>query len=138
MTYSPGLLRAELIRDEGKRLKPYRCTEGFLTIGVGRNLEANGISEATARQMLEEDIADREAGLDRNAPWWRSLSDARQRALVNMAFQLGVTGLMEFKNTLAALQIGSYERAYREALDSEWAKQTPERAERVARMLREG
>ena len=138
MTYSPGLLRAELIRDEGLRLKPYRCTEGFLTIGVGRNLDANGISEATARQMLDEDIADREAGLDRNAPWWRSLSDARQRALVNMAFQLGVTGLMEFKNTLAALQIGSYERAYREALDSEWAKQTPERAERVARMLREG
>ncbi|EME71378.1 lysozyme [Paramagnetospirillum caucaseum] len=138
-------LRAELVRDEGLRLKPYRCTAGKLTIGIGRNIEDRGISEATALQMLDEDIAGLSAELDRAIPWWRNLSDARQRALINMAM-MGVPRLLGFRRMLAALQAGDYAAAAAESLASKWADQTDgiedgrpgARSTRVADMIRKG
>lgn len=132
------LLRKELIRDEGCKLKPYRDTLGILTIGVGRNLEERGISQATSDQMLDEDIRLIESDLDRNASWWRSLSDTRRRGLLNMAFNIGWPRLSGFVNMLAALERADYETAADAALDSVWAQQVGERAKRIAGMIREG
>lgn len=131
------ILRQELIRDEGLKLKPYHCTAGKLTIGVGRNIEDRGISKATAMQMLDEDFGIIETELDRAIPWWRTLSEARQRALINMAF-MGVPRLLGFRNMLAAMRAGAFERAADEALDSKWATQVGARSERVAKLIREG
>jgi lysozyme len=63
------LLAQELLRDEGLRLKPYRCTAGALTIGVGRNLDARGITEAEARFMLANDMEDVWRGVVQALPW---------------------------------------------------------------------
>jgi len=131
------ILRQELIRDEGLELKPYRCTSGKLSIGVGRNIEDRGISKATAMQMLDEDFDIIETELDRAIPWWRTLSEARQRALINMAF-MGVPRLLGFKKMLTAMQAGAFERAADEALDSKWAAQVGARSQRVAKLIREG
>lgn len=132
------LLADELTRDEGLKLKPYRCTADKLTIGIGRNLDDAGITPAEARMLLENDIARAEAGLDNAAPWWRQMSDTRQRALVNMAFNLGMSRLLGFRNMLEALRGGDYDRAAHEALNSKWAEQVGERAHRIAKMIREG
>jgi lysozyme len=128
----------DLKHDEGLRLKPYRCTAGKLTIGVGRNLDDVGIFEAEADYLLGNDIASVAADLDRALPWWRELSDARQRALANMAFNLGLSRLLGFKNMLVALHGGEFDRAADAALSSAWASQVGDRSKRIAAMFREG
>lgn len=134
-------LIADLVRDEGLVLHAYPDSEGFLTIGIGRLIDrrrGGGISEEEAFYLAGHDIDGVEADLDRALPWWRSLSEPRQRALANMCFNLGLTRLLAFKVTLGHLQAGRYEYAAREALKSKWAKQVGERAERIAEMLRRG
>ena len=130
-------LRDDLIREEGLRLKPYKDTLGVLTIGVGRNLEHVGITEAEAMALLDNDIARVYADLDRELSWWRGRPDEVKDALANATFQLGINGIMGFKRMLAALHAGDYETAATEAIDSKWYQQTPTRVERFAKVLRD-
>jgi lysozyme len=136
--FDMAMLVAELKRDEGTRLKPYTDTVGKLTIGVGRNLSDVGISDDECTILLQNDIERTVAALDRTLPWWRNLSPVRQRVLVNMAFNLGMVGLLTFKNTLGAMQNGSYAAAAAGMLSSKWATQVGVRAERLADMMRTG
>jgi lysozyme len=137
-TYDPAALRADLIRDEGLRLKPYRCTAGKLTIGIGRNLDDVGISREEAETLLDHDIAALTADFDRALPWWRGLSEARQRGLVNMGINLGLPRLLGFRRMLAALERGEFATAAAQALDSTWATQVGARAQRIAALIRQG
>lgn len=131
-------LKKELKRDEGMRLMPYRDTVGKLTIGVGRNLDDVGISESEADFLLMSDVGRAEGGLDGRIPWWRTLDETRQRVLVNMAYNMGIDGLMGFKNTLKAVQDGRWDAAAEGMLDSKWAQQVGARASRLADMMRTG
>jgi len=126
----------QLLVDEGLRLKPYRCTAGRLTIGVGRNLEDRGISEAEALLLLDNDITDCWGRLAARQPWVLTAPEAVQEALVNMAFNLGVAGLLGFKETLALLETEKYAEAARAMLASKWARQVGKRAERLAGQVR--
>jgi lysozyme len=132
------LLKDELVQDEGLKLKPYRCTAGKLTIGVGRNLDDVGISASEAMLLLEHDINRVIAKLSYHLPWWSSLSENRQRVLANMAFNLGIDGLLKFKNTLSYIQNGKYREAAKAMLESKWAKQVGERAVRLSKMMEAG
>lgn len=123
---------------EGERLKPYRCTAGKLTIGVGRNLEDRGISREESAMLLANDIANEERELLRALPWVAKLDEVRQRVLLDMSFNLGIVGLLGFKNTLATIQAGEYQRGAAMMLDSKWAGQVGARAERLARMMATG
>lgn len=127
----------QLKSDEGLRLNPYKCTEGYLTIGYGRNLETNGISENEAEVMLVNDIY-RVMGSLNDYGLLIDHTQPRQDVLINMAFQMGINGLLKFKNMLRALDDRNYSLAAKEMLDSLWAKQTPERAKRLARQMRLG
>lgn len=131
-------LAAELIRDEGLRLKPYRCTAGKLTIGIGRNLDDVGITQVEAEYLLRNDIAKVEAQLDAELPWWRGLDEVRQRVLANMCFNLGIGKLLTFRNTLKLIQIGNYLDAAQTMTSSKWATQVGPRATRLALMMRDG
>lgn len=131
-------MRTELMLDEGVKLKPYRDTVGKLTIGVGRNLDDVGISQGEAARLLDGDIQRTAGALDTALPWWRNLDEVRQRVLLNMAFNMGVAGLLGFKNTLAALQAGKYEAAAAGMLASKWAQQVGQRAQRLANMMQKG
>jgi len=137
-SYDRSRLIAELERDEGRRLKPYTDTSGKITIGVGRNLTDVGISDADCDRMLDEDIAAAEAGLDRALPWWRKIGDVRQRVLINMAFNLGLTTLLTFHATLGAMEEGRWAAAAAGMRASLWARQVGARAERLARMIETG
>ncbi len=110
------LLRDDLMRDEGVRLKPYRDTVGKLTIGAGRNLDDIGISEAENAMLLDNDIYRIEADLDQHLPWWRGLDAVRQRILMNMCFNLGIDKLLGFHHTLQLIQSGQCEEASRSML----------------------
>ena len=131
-------LRSMLVLHEGLRLFPYRCTAGKITIGVGRNLDDVGITQAEAFALLERDIDTVEADLDRTWPWWRQMTDARQQVLADMCFNLGLGRLKGFVNTIAHMKRGDYEAAAEGMLDSLWARQVGVRAQRLAKMMREG
>ena len=129
----------DLVRDEGLELKPYTDTVGKLTIGIGRNLTDRGISEEEARYLLRNDIKIVQYELRQaKGPWLYDLPDDVRRALLNMAFNMGVPRLMNFKKMWAALEVGDYEEAAAQALDSVWANQVGARAIRIAELIRNG
>ena len=138
---------------EGLRLQPYRCTKGKLTIGVGRNLDDNpltpeeekvvgdwrhGITKAAAMYLLRNDIKSVYRDLKRYLPFFKELDEERQYALIDMAFNLGVVGLLRFQKMLTAIACGNYEQAADECLNSRYAKITGRRAERIAEVIRHG
>jgi lysozyme len=123
---------------EGERLKPYRCTAGKLTIGVGRNLDDRGITPAESAMLLANDISAVETELLRALPWASQLDEVRQRVLLDMAFNLGLPGLLEFRRTLATIQAGRYQQAAAMMLDSKWAAQVGQRARRLSQMMVSG
>ncbi|MDP3115465.1 MAG: glycoside hydrolase family protein [Candidatus Cloacimonadaceae bacterium] len=132
-------VKEQLLRHEGLKLKPYRCTAGKLTIGVGRNLDANGISQKEAIYLLENDILHCETELLEHIPLvYLRLNDIRKSVLLNMCFNLGITGLMGFKNTLAFIGAGDFERAANNMLVSKWAKQVGRRAIELSELMRKG
>lgn len=131
-------LEEQLLVDEGLRLKPYKDTVGKLTIGIGRNLDDVGITKDEAIILLRNDIARTTKDVIANIPWWSSLDEVRRDVIINMAFNLGIEGLLKFKRTLLSIQNGKYEQASKEMLESKWAKQVGNRARRLAEMMRTG
>jgi lysozyme len=137
-------LLPDLQRDEGLRLTAYPdpLSGGEpWTIGYGHTgdvVEGETCTEDQALDWLTTDVAFAEMGLDGHLPWWRTLDDPRQDVLCEMAFQLGVAGLCEFTHTLAAVQAGDWQAAHDGMLDSEWARQVPSRANRLATQMLTG
>ena len=144
-------LKDQLIEHEGLRLKPYRCPGGYWTIGVGRNLEGkgitceeavalfkNGIKKSQANMLLENDIDECIVDLKTIFPNFKRLKEGRQRALIDMRFNLGPSRFRGFKKMIAALHRRDYSTAAREMLDSRWASQVGRRARRLAKMMKEG
>lgn len=122
----------ELVRDEGLRLKPYKDSMGILTIGIGRNLEDNGITAEEAYHLCRNDILGVEADLDHACrPWWRHLDEVRQRVLANMCFNMGIDRLSKFHFMLAALAVGDWKKAAAEMKSSAWYGQVGVRAVRL-------
>jgi lysozyme len=120
------------------RYLPYTDTVGKLTIGYGRNLTDTGLSQDEVDYNLLNDVAERQLALRKAYPWYTQLSYPRQDAMVDMAFNLGMSRLSQFKKMLAALADGDYQTAYDEALDSMWATQVGYRAKELATMLLTG
>lgn len=135
---NPAVLRKMALKWEGLRLKPYRCTEGKLTIGVGRNIEDVGISEDEAFIMLDNDFARIQGVADNELVWFSGLDEVRQHVVCLMILQLGAGGFRKFRRFLRAMSREDYDMASKEMLDSDWAKQTPTRAEAMATMMRTG
>ena len=150
-----SLMAEELERDEGVRLLAYTDMTGHLTIGVGRNLDDNPrtteeravvghdartqpIRKEDAAYLLTNDIKNITLDLNRRMAWWKDLDEVRRRVLLNMAFNLGITRLLNFKEMLRWTQQGHYQAASMCMLESIWANQVGRRAERLAGMMRSG
>ena len=134
-----------LIKEEGIRLIPYPDSEGYWTLGIGHLIDCRKggsippgvhcfpISEQLARQILVDDIHKVHTDLSMNLSYWSSLSKVRQVCLTSMAFQMGIEGLMGFKQTLFYIKWFRYQDAAVEMLDSDWAREdTPSRAKRIS------
>lgn len=132
----------QLNGDEGRKACVYQDHLGFWTIGVGRLVDARkpgaGLRPKEMDYLLTNDITDRVQALTTRLPWFIQLDEARQGVLLNMSFQLGVEGLLGFKNTLELVRQGKYEDAAAAMLQSKWAGQTPERAKRLSDQMRDG
>jgi lysozyme len=131
-------LMADLRRDEGLRLKPYVDTTGHISIGYGRNLTDIGITRAEAEAMLREDTLRHVMELEALLPWVKSLDAVRQRAMGNLAFNLGLPSLLKFKTFLGHMERGEFKAAAVALLQSRYAQQVGARADRIAVMVRDG
>lgn len=132
------LLISDLKIDEGVRQFPYRDNVGKLSIGVGRNLDDVGLYANEIDLLVSNDIDRVISSLNHLMPWWQQMTEPRQRVLANMAFNMGMEKLRGFKNALAFMQEGKYNSAADEMLDSVWAKQVGNRANRLAQIMRDG
>lgn len=128
----------QLLDHEGLRLRVYRDSLGIETIGVGRNLRDRGITTDEALYLLNNDLD--ECILDLSGfAWFVTLDPVRQRALVDLRFNLGPAKLRRFTKMLTALESYDFVAASRELIDSAWAEQVqPARRDRLLRMLRDG
>jgi lysozyme len=127
-------LKQDLLRDEALRTYAYQDSEGYLTIGVGRNIDrrgGKGLTPTECLYLLDNDVKDVIAQLDAAFPWWKQLDPVRQSVLANMCFNLGLSRLRQFKGFLGALQAGNYAAAAAEMEDSLWYKQVGARAARL-------
>jgi len=139
---NPQLIEA-IKREEGWNSHAYICPAGKWTIGYGRNIDpagGKGIIKAEGAMLLRNDILDCLADLESIFDNWPHIDRVRQNALANMRYQLGPSRFRSFAKMIAAVRGGNWMLAYLEALDSKWASvdQTPERAIRVARAIRDG
>lgn len=135
-------LKRQLTLDEDKRKHVYKDHLGFDTIGIGRLVDSrkpgSGLRDSEMEFMLNNDIDERIEQLTRRLPWFQNLDDVRKGVLLNMSFQMGVDGLLGFKNTLAMIERGDYAEASEGMLNSLWARQTPERAQRMSKQMKTG
>lgn len=131
-------LKEQLVRHEGLRLTVYDCPAGYQTIGVGRNLEGKGITEEEAFYLLSNDIDYFTEQLKNNIDWFDEIPEEKQNVLINMAFNLGVSGLLNFKNMLLAVKEKRWIDASTEMLDSKWAKQVGNRAIELSGIMANG
>ena len=138
-----------LIVDEGLRLKAYKCTAGAWTIGVGRNLSALriteeelrqyrtiGITRETALEWLDEDLQVAEKVCKRIFPeLFDRWGENRRLGWINLAFNLGYSRLMQFRNTVRAARIEDWIEVEKGLRGSLWFQQVGKRAERVIAMI---
>ena len=126
-----------LIRDEGLKLTAYKCTAGKVTIGVGRNLDDVGISAEEADMLLQNDLQHIEAQA-LTFPWYVTLDAVRQAVILSLIFNLGLRGWQQFVNTIKLIESGQYAKAADALMESKWAKQVGQRANRLSEMMRAG
>lgn len=148
-----------LVVNEGLKTRAYKCTAGYLTIGIGRNLDTNPLTEEEinyighncrskfisndqAFYLCRNDLKKVRNDLDKNLPWWRDLNADRQFVMIDLCFNMGIgnskKGLLSFNNTLQAIAQGYYIKASENLLKSKYAKDVGVRAERNSYALKTG
>jgi lysozyme len=152
MNEMPDILQ-RFVLHEGLVLSPYRCPRGRLTIGIGHNLEAHpitpeerkvlgdwahGITKNGAFYLLRRDLNRCRSECRAALPFWNTLDDERQYAMLDMCFNLGIGGLLKFRKMLDAMAIGDYRGAAKECLASKYAKDVGKRAKRIAKTIETG
>jgi lysozyme len=123
---------------EGVRRFPYRCTAGKLTIGIGFNLDDVGLYPEEINFILRNRIERTEQEVERVFPWYNELDDVRKAVIVDMAYNMGIATLSQFKRTLGSVRDGNYALAAEQMLQSKWARQVKGRAVRLSKMMETG
>lgn len=158
-------IEQQLILHEGLRLDVYKCPANKWTVGVGRNLEAKGLTKEEQQKLfghsglnrtevidvlLERGISREEALFLLNGDihqcvsdlkkydWYNHLDPIRRKVLIDMRLNLGMAGLLGFKRMIVALAAKDYETAADEMMDSAWYRQVGNRSKRLVCMMRTG
>lgn len=136
---SMDALIEQLIDHEGLELKPYPDTVGKVTIGVGRNLDDKGITKEEAMYLLTNDVHETITKLKTYIPnVYNNMDTVRKRVLIDMAFNMGIYGLLKFKRMLAALRKEDYIEAALQMEDSKWYRQVKRRGKKLKEMMIHG
>lgn len=133
---------AFLIKHEGEVLHAYSDSQGFLTIGVGHLIDSRrggAIPQRISRELLADDIAVATVRARAAFAWFDALDPARQDAIVNLVFNMGIEGVKRFGLMIEAIEAQDWGRASYELFNSLWAKQVQkERVDDLRRALENG
>ena len=121
---------------EGFRDKVYKCSEGFDTIGYGFAIKDLVLDEDIADLILQRKLEDLQERIKRKFDWFKESPNEVQDVVSNMCYQIGLSGFSKFKKTIYYLETEQYEEASEEMLDSLWARQTPNRAKELSKIIR--
>lgn len=136
--------------EEGYREKPYLDTRGYPTVGTGFLIGPKGAAISNYTFSLPKEVSDvwLQVFLNKTLVQMHSTpgimiainacNGPRQDVLTSMAYQMGVSGLAGFKNTLALIAASNFTGAAEGMLNSTWARQTPNRAARHAEVMHSG
>lgn len=143
-------LIADLIVDEAMRFTVYDDANpgakvgpgyrliGHPTVGIGHALDLTPFTADQARTICGWDIDAKAPALYAAFPWMSSMSEPRQRALADMAFNMGVVGLQGFHTFLGLMQAGKFSEAAADLETTAWHRQVGARALRVEALIRQG
>lgn len=126
--FDRDLIKKRLIDFEGLILKSYTCPTGYTSVGVGRNLETNGITEEEAMYLLNNDITNVIKDLDKHWIIWRKLPITAQYVCIDVVFNMGINTWMSFRMTRSYMELNEWEKAGDELLNSKYAEQVGRRA----------
>ena len=132
-------LKTLLIKHEQEKLMPYLDTDSppNVSIGIGRNITGRGIFQNESNLMFENDCDYFYDFLYKNFSWFHNLNEARQCALVDMCF-MGTNAFLEFHKMISALEIGNFELASNEIINSHYETEVHQRAHDLAQIIRTG
>ena len=119
----------------------YKCSAGYWTLGIGRNVDPNGglgLSEDEVNYLLEKDIERVIKELSLAYRWFNDLDDVRKDAMIDISFNLGATRLRKFVLALDAMEKADYKSASKEFLDSDWSRTVKGRSVELASMIATG
>ena len=119
--------------NEGFERTPYQCTMGVWTIGHG----FTWITEEESLHILAGRVSELHLELGNKWVWYDGLPPEIKGVVIEMCFQLGVFGFSKFKKAIAHMIDKEWQLAADEMLDSKWRKQTPNRANRLATIVRD-
>ena len=139
-------MEAEIKYDEGVRYAPYLDSRGFQTIGVGHNMDAGPLpswwtfplTDDQVNTLLTADLQSALNDLDDFIPWWAALDDVRQRAMLNLCFNLGWSKFREFAQFQSFVKAGAYAAAGQDLGNTPWFKEVGERGPRIVAMIETG
>lgn len=131
-------LKTQLSGEEGKRNKVYFDSRGIPTIGIGRNLKDVGLSNDEIDYLYRNDEGRVQQELVSDLPWVFDLDEVRLRVFYDLCFNMGNITLLTFKNMLAAVQAGNYEKAADDLQNSLWFTQVGNRGPKLVAMIRTG
>lgn len=129
-----------VVKTNGRHVA-YKCSAGYWTLGIGRNVDPNGgtgLSDDEVDYLLENDIERVIKELSSEYRWFNQLDDVRKDAMIDISFNLGATRLRGFKNALAAMESADYKTAAQEFLDSKWSRDVKGRSTELAYMIETG
>ena len=121
---------------EGFRSKVYKCTEGYDTIGYGFAIKDLELDEDISEMILMQKLDNLMTRIGKTFVWWRSADSTVKDVVVEMCYQLGVSGFSKFKKTIDHLENKRYGKASVEMLDSKWSRQTPNRALELSNLIK--
>lgn len=121
----------------GHPITPGMEVHGHPTIGYGRALDVHGITQEEALQLLDNTLNEIETTLA-GYVWFPSLDGARQAVLIDMAYNMGLSNFYDFVSMIHALESADYLAAANAMLESKWAREVPERAQRDAQIMIHG
>ena len=126
----------EIKKHEGFRARVYKCTEGYDTIGYGFAIKDLELTEHIADQILMKKLSELNLKIIDRFKWYFTSPQKVQDVVVNMCYQMGISGFSKFKKTIYYLETEQYEEAADEMLDSLWHKQTPNRSKELSDIIR--
>lgn len=113
----------------------YNDSLGIPTIGYGFAIKDLILDEDIAEDILIRKVKKLIDRVDKKFDWFVTADDSVKEVVVEMCYQLGLAGFSKFKKTISYFEKKNYIEASKEMLDSKWAKQTPNRAKKLSKIV---